>query len=284
MSASLTINPIKLQQALKAFVGNTKLEAAKEMRIQARSLCVSLANSTQPFGLNAKAKAIGEKAVTRDIDRVYKTSATAVREIGSLPIPTGKTKTQNAKQAAAALAALVLGKSFGKGKKGVGAQTAAQALIDRLNYKPYVYTRIGEFDRGSAHENARFGKNRRVPKNQFVRQVVTKETELARYFKGKRGNVGIAKSGWAVCAGILGGFRGIPKWIYKHTGGGRVVDNSKSAIGAFSKPYISMTNTIPWIANVISKSTVQKSIDIQVIKMIKRLSIIANYERKKAGL
>jgi hypothetical protein len=284
MSASLTINPIKLQQALKAFVGNTKLEAAKEMRIQARSLCVSLANSTQPFGLNAKAKAIGEKAVTRDIDRVYKTGSTAVREIGSLPIPTGKTKTQNAKQAAAALAALVLGKSFGKGKKGVGAQTAAQALIDRLNYKPYVYTRIGEFDRGSAHENARFGKNRRVPKNQFVRQVVTKETELARYFKQKRGNVGIAKSGWAVCAGILGGFRGIPKWVYRHTGGGRVVDNSKAVIGAFSKPYISMTNTIPWIANVISKSTVQKSIDIQVIKMIKRLSIIANYERKKAGL
>jgi len=284
MSASLTINPIKLQQALKAFVGNTKLEAAKEMRIQARSLCVSLANSTQPFGLNAKAKAIGEKAVTRDIDRVYKTGSTAVREIGSLPIPAGKTKTQNAKQAAAALAALVLGKSFGKGKKGVGAQTAAQALIDRLNYKPYVYTRIGEFDRGSAHDNARFGRNRRVPKNQFVRQVVTKETELARYFKQKRGNVGIAKSGWAVCAGILGGFRGIPKWVYRHTGGGRVVDNSKAVIGAFSKPYISMTNTIPWIANVISKSTVQKSIDIQVIKMIKRLSIIANYERKKAGL
>ena len=284
MSASLTINPIKLQQALKAFVGNTKLEAAKEMRIQARSLCVSLANSTQPFGLNAKAKAIGEKAVTRDIDRVYKTGSTAVREIGSLPIPAGKTKTQNAKQAAAALAALVLGKSFGKGKKGVGAQTAAQALIDRLNYKPYVYTRIGEFDRGSAHENARFGINKRVPKNQFVRQVVTKETELARYFKQKRGNVGIAKSGWAVCAGILGGFRGIPKWVYRHTGGGRVVDRSQALIGSFSKPYISMTNTIPWIANVISKSTVQKSIDIQVIKMIKRLSIIANYERKKAGL
>ena len=284
MSASLTINPIKLQQALKAFVGNTKLEAAKEMRIQARSLCVSLANSTQPFGLNAKAKAIGEKAVTRDIDRVYKTGLTAVREIGSLPIATGKTKTQNAKQAAAALAALVLGKSFGKGKKGVGAQTAAQALIDRLNYKPYVYTRIGEFDRGSAHDNARFGINRRVPKNQFVRQIVTKKTELARYFKQKRRNVGIAKSGWAVCAGILGGFRGIPKWVYRHTGGGRVVDRSQAKIGVFSKPYISMTNTIPWIANVISKSTVQKSIDIQVIKMIKRLSIIANYERKKAGL
>ena len=277
MSASLTVNPIKLQKALQAFVGRTKLEAAKEMRIQARSLCVSLANSTQPFGLNAKAKARGEKAVTGDIDRVYKSTPTAVREIGSLPLPRGKTATQNAKQAAAALAALVLGKSFGKSKKGIKAQSSAQALIDRLNYKPYVYTRIGEFDKGRAHENARFGKSKRVPKNQFVRQIVTKESELARYFKEKRGNVGIAKSGWAVCAGILGGFRGIPKWVYRHTGGGRVVDRSKVKPGVFLKPYITMTNTIPWITNVISKSTVQKSIDIQVVKMIKRTSIIANY-------
>lgn len=284
MSASLTVNPIKLQKALQAFVGRTKLEAAKEMRIQARMLCVSLANSTQPFGLNAKAKAIGEKAVTGDIDRVYKSTPTAVREIGSLPLPRGKTATQNAKQAAAALAALVFGKSFGKSKKGIKAQSSAQALIDRLNYKPYMYTRVGEFDKGRAHENARFGKRKRVPKNQFVRQIVTKDSPLSRYFKDKRGNVGIAKSGWAVCAGILGGFRDIPKWVYRHTGGGRVVDKSQVKPGVFSKPYITMTNTIPWITNVISKSTVQKSIDIQVVKMIRRLSIIANYERKKAGL
>jgi hypothetical protein len=284
MSASLTVNPIKLQKALKAFVGNTKLEAAKEMRIQARSLCVSLANSTQPFGLNSNAKAKGEKAVTRDIDRVYKTAPTAAREIASLPLPRGKTATQNAKQAAAALAGMIIGKTFGKGKKGFKAQTTAQGLLNRLNYKPYIYTKIGQFDGGLAHRQSRYGKNQRVPKNQYVRQIVTKENELAKYYKEKRGNVGIAKAGWAVCAGILGGFRDIPKWVYRHTGGGRVVDRSQAKPGVFSKPYISMTNTIPWISNVISKSTVQRSIDIQVIKMIKRLSIIANYERKKAGL
>jgi hypothetical protein len=284
MSVSLTVNPTKLARALKAFVGNTKLEASKEMRIQARNLCVSLANSTQPFGKDAKAKTIGEKAVTGDINRVYKSGATAVREIAALPLPRGKTATQNAKQAAAALAALLLGKSFGKSKKGVKAQSDAQTLISRLNYKPYIYTRIGEFDKGREHENARFGKRGRVPKNQFVRRIVPKETELAKYFQQKRKNVGIAKSGWAVCAGLLGGFRGIPKWVYRHTGGGRVVDQSKVRPGVFSKPYISMTNTIPWISAVISKGTIQRSIDIQVLKMIKRLSIIASYESKKAGL
>ena len=284
MSASLTVNPTKLARALKAFVGNTKLEASKEMRIQARNLCVSLANSTQPFGKDANAKATGEKAVTRDIDRVYKSGPTAVREIASLPLPRGKTATQNARRLAAALAAAILGSSSGKGRKGVRDISKALQLLNRVNFKPYVNTTLGEFDRGAAHENARFGRSKRVPKNQFVRQVVTKESALAKYFKEKRGNVGIAKSGWAVCAGLLGGFRGIPKWVYRHTGGGRVVDQSKVRPGVFSKPYISMTNTIPWISAVISKGTIQRSIDIQVLKMIKRLSIIASYESKKAGL
>jgi len=282
MSVSLTVNPIKLQQALKAFIGNTKLQASREMRIQARSLCVSLANSTQPFGKDARAKAIGEKAVTRDIDRVYKTGPTAVREIASLPLPRGKTATQNAKQAAAALAGLLQGRTTGK--RGTKVISEAQKLLNRISSKPYVNTRVGEFDRGRAHDNARFGKSKRVSKNQFVSQIVTKESDLAKYFKEKRGNVGIAKSGWAVCAGILGGFRGIPRWVYRHTGGGRVIDRSSVKAGLFAKPFISMTNTIPWITNVISQSTIQRSIDIQVIKMIKRLAIIANYERKKAGL
>ena len=284
MSASLTVDASKLQKALKAFIGNTKAEASKEMRIQARMLCVSLANSTQPFGDDAKAKTIGEKAVTRDIDRVYKTGSTAVREIAALPLPSGKTATQNAKQAAAALAAIILGKSFGRGKRGVKAQSSAQALIDRLNYKPYVYTRIGQFDRGSAHQNARYGKYKRVPKNQFVRQIVKKESELTKYFKEKRGNVGIAKSGWAVCAGLLGGFKPIPKWVYRHTGGGRVNDQSGKGLGIVSKPFIQMTNTIPWINAVISTATIQKSIDIQITKMIKRLGYITAAESKKAGL
>jgi hypothetical protein len=282
MSASLTVDASKLQKALKAFIGNTKAEASKEMRIQARMLCVSLANSTQPFGKDASAKETGEKAVTRDINRVYKSSATAVKEIAALPLPRGKTATQNAKQAAAALAGLLQGRTTGK--RGAKIVSAAQDLLDRINYKPYVNTRIGVFDQGQAHNKARFGRRKSVPKNQFVSQVVTKDSQLTKYFKEKRGNVGIAKSGWAVCAGLLGGFKGIPKWVYRHTGGGRVNDQSGKGLGIVSKPFIQMTNTIPWINAVISTATIQKSIDIQITKMIKRLGYITAAESKKAGL
>jgi len=280
MSASLTVDASKLQKALKAFIGNTKLEAAGEMRRQARLLCVKLANSTQPFGLENDVKKIGEKAITRDINRVYKTPGTASKEIAKLSIPNGKTKTQNAEQMAKAFANLVLGKAKGNEKR--RRTESAQQLLNRIRQQPYVGTQVGPFDNGKSHQAARYGKSKRVPKNQFVQQVVTKDSPLARYFKDKRGNVGIAKSGWAVCAGILGGFRGIPKWVYRHTGGGRVIDQTKS--GIISKPFIQMTNTIPWINNVISNATIQKSIDIQVINMIKQLSKIAAYESKKAGL
>ena len=282
MSASLTVDASKLQKALKAFIGNTKAEASKEMRIQARMLCVSLANSTQPFGKDANAKATGEKAVTRDIDRVYKSGPTAVKDIASLPLPRGKTATQNAKQAAAALAGLLQGRTTGK--RGAKIVSAAQDLLDRINYKPYVNTKIGVFDQGQAHNKARFGRRKSVPKNQFVSQVVTKDSQLTKYFKEKRGNVGIAKSGWAVCAGLLGGFKGIPKWVYRHTGGGRVNDQSGKGLGIVSKPFIQMTNTIPWINAVISTATIQKSIDIQITKMINRLRYITAAESKKAGL
>ena len=117
MSASLTVDASKLQKAMKAFIGNTKTQAAKEMRIQARMLCVSLANSTQPFGFGNDVKKVGEKAVTRDIDRVYKSAGSASKDIAKLSLPNGKTKTQNAEQMAKALAALVLGKTGGSKRR-----------------------------------------------------------------------------------------------------------------------------------------------------------------------
>jgi hypothetical protein len=286
MSASITIDATKLKRALDTFIGKTKLEAAKELRIQARSLCVSLGKATPPFGMNTAAKKQGETAVISDINKVYKTGGGAASEIARLNMPRGKTNSQNAEQAARAFSALMLNKPRGKGKKAKTAalRTQAQELINRLNVRPFIGTKIAPFDGGQSHDKARFGKRMRVPKNQFVSQIVSNSTALKRYYKDKIKNVGIAKSGWASCANLLGGMRGFPAWVKRHTGGGDVDDQSMKAADSLSKAFIKMTNKIPGITNVISQGTIQKSIDIQITKMIKRLAIIANYERKKAGL
>jgi len=285
MSATITVDARKLQRALKAFIGNTKLEAGKEMRVQARMLCLSLAKATQPFGLDSGAKKQGEKAVARDIGRVYKSPAGASVGISKLSTGGGKTSSQNAAQAGRAFAALVNSKFSGKGKKArtMAARSQAQELLKRINTAPFVHTQMGAFDGGKVHAAARFGKRKSVPKNQFVGLVVDKSSDLKKYYKEKTGHVGIMKSGWAACARSLGGVKGFPAWVVRHSGGGTVDDQSSKAVGMFSKPYVKITNKIPGIGNTISDSTIQRSIDIQLVKMIKRLGIIANYERKKAG-
>jgi len=285
MSATLTVDARKLERALKAFIGNTKLEAGKEMKIQARSLCLSLAKATQPFGLDSATKKQGEKAVSRDIGRVYKSVAGASVGISKLSQGGGKSPTQNAEQAGRAFAALVNFKFKGKGKKArtMAARSQAQELLKRINTAPFVRTQLGSFDAGKAHTAARFGKRKSVPKNQFVGLVVDKASDLKKYYKEKTSHVGIMKSGWSSCAKLLGGLRGFPAWVTRHGGGGTVDDQSSKAVGMFSKPYVKITNKIPGIGNAISNSTIQHSIDIQLVKMMKRLGIIANYERKKAG-
>jgi hypothetical protein len=285
MSATLTVDARKLERALKAFIGNTKLEAGKEMRVQARMLCLSLAKGTQPFGLDSGARKQGEKAVARDIGRVYKSPAGASVGISKLSTGGGKTSSQNAAQAGRAFSALVNSRFTGKGKKKrtMAARSQAQELLKRINSAPFVHTQLGSFDGGKANTAARFGKRKSVPKNQFVGLVVDKSSDLKKYYKEKMSHVGIMKSGWSSCAKLLGGLKGFPGWVTRHGGGGTVDDQSSKAVGAFSKPYVKITNKIPGIGNAISDSTIRRSIDIQLVKMMKRLGIIANYERKKAG-
>lgn len=285
MSATLTVDATKLERVLKAFIGNTKLEAGKEMRIQARNLCLSLAKATPPFGLSSDAKKQGEKAVSRDIGRVYKSLAGTSVGISKLSLGGGKTASQNAERAGKAFASLVNSRFTGKGKKKrtMAARSQAQELLNRINTAPFIHTQLGPFDGGKAHTAARFGKRKSVSKNQFISLAVDKSSDLKKYYKEKTSHVGIMKSGWSSCAKLLGGLRGFPKWVTRHGGGGTVDDQSSKAVGMFSKPYVKITNKIPGIGNVISNSTIQRSIDIQLVKMIKRLGIIANYERKKAG-
>ena len=285
MSATLTVDARKLERALKAFIGNTKLEAGKEMRIQARNLCLSLAKATPPFGLDSAAKKQGEKAVSRDIGRVYKSTAGASVAISKLSLGGGNSRTQNAEQAGRAFAALVNFKFKGKGKKArtMAARSQAQELLSRINTAPFIHTQLGSFDGGKAHAAARFGRRKSVPKNQFIGLVVDKSSDLKKYYREKTSHVGIMKSGWSSCAKLLGGLKGFPAWVTRHGGGGTVDDQSSKAVGAFSKPYVKITNKIPGIGNAISDRTIQRSIDIQLVKMMTRLRKIAGAERKKAG-
>lgn len=290
---AVVVDTSKLTKALKAFVGTTRLEAAKEMRIQARVLAMRLMQNTQPSPLIGRGKKSNdellkqsEKKVSGQIGRVYKLPPLVAWWIANMNLPQGKTRTQNAAQAARAFLSLMRGKA----KK--AAVVEAQQILNRINRAPLVGSQIGQFDGGDAHKRARFGPRQNVPKNQYVRQVVTNEPALKKYIKMRQERIGTAKAGWAACAERLGGAKAVrskddgrvemPKWVKRLIGryqSGAVQDNSDSE----RKPFIELRNTVKYIGNLISPRTIQDTVNSQVLRMINRLSIIAAAEAKKAG-
>lgn len=294
----------KLNKAMQAFIGNTKLEAASEMRIQARVLAMRLMQNTQPSPVIGRGARTNESLLKKSQDkvagqigRVYKTPALTGWWIRNIRLGKGKTRTQTPEQAARAFVRLMRGQISEKtGKRMKPKKTAvtqAQEILDRVNRSPLVGTQIGKFDGGAAHQRARFGSRQQVPKNQFVRQVVTDEPAMLRYIKRRQDNIGTAKAGWAACAEQLGGARAVrskddgrvdlPKWVRRHLknrAAGAVTDKSFAA----DRPFIELKNQVSYAGQVISDQTIRQTIDTQILRMINRLAIIAAAEARKAGL
>lgn len=299
------VDTAKLNKALQAFIGNTRLEAAKEMRIQARVLAMRLMQNTQPSPLIGR-KANGNDAllqqsqdkVNRQIRQVYTSPALASFFISKIKMPRGKTKTQNPKQAARAFVKMLRGNMSEKtGRMARPKQASvvqAQELLQRFDRSPFAaWTKIGPFDGGDAHQKARFGPRQNIPKNQWIKLVVTNPQAIDRYVKQRQENIGTAKAGWASCAEKLGGAKAVrskddgrvemPRWVKRQLSKylpGDVADYSDAKI----KPFIELKNQVSYAGQVISDQTIQQTIDTQILRMINRLAIIAAYEAKKAGL
>ena len=300
----LKVDLSKLQKAMSAWSGGVSIEAAKEMRTQARVLAMRLMQNTQPspvIGSSPKNNNMlleqSKKKIRRQINSVYTSPALASYFISKIKMPRGKTESQNPEQAGRAFAALMRGKVLQKSKRVSGptksAIVQAQDILNRFNRHPFMNTRIDKFDGGQAHKKARFGLKQNVPKNQAFRLVVTNEKAVDAYIKKRQENIGVAKAGWAACAQQLGGAKTVrsrddgrvelPGWVRRQINKfqlGNVSDNSDKK----KDPFIELKNNVKYIGQLISPETVQQTIDTQVLRMIKRLSFIASAQARNAGL
>lgn len=299
------VDTSRLNKALQAFIGSTRLEAAKEMRIQARVLAMRLMQNTQPsplIGKNRKSNEALEKQsmdkVNRQVRQVYTTPALASYFMSKIKMPRGRTRTQNPQQAARAFLRLMSGRVSEKTGRRQGPKKAAvvqaQEILSRFDRFPFAgWTKIQPFDGGNAHKNARFGPRQNIPKNQFIKVVATNPQAIDRYVKQRQENIGTAKAGWAACAEKLGGAKAVrskddgrvelPKWVRRQLRrffGGDVADYSDAKLN----PFIELKNLVSYAGQVISNETIQQTIDTQILRMINRLAIIAAAEAKKAGL
>ncbi len=213
------------------------------MRQAGRLAAVSLAFQTQPFGDDDKAEALGKVATTRDIYRVYATPGKAYDDIQDPGAQAG----------------------FWKAVK-TSAWDRATKILNREGSR-LKGTLIDNFDGGAAHRQLRNGQGR-IPASQKPVMVVKDAQKLKSYVATEMGKVGQGKGGWATCARILGGIRGIPRWISKHNSPGQALESYGSAVTS-----ITLINQVPYADQILSPLQKQEAVRIAFGRLFRSIQI-----------
>jgi hypothetical protein len=203
-----------------------------EMKRAARLVAVSLATSTQPYGMDEAAKTEGEVATASDIRRCYATPS----------------------QVYAAFPDVRFAKAFYARLK-AGQLEHAQSILD-ANCPTFKGTPIGEFDL-FLHQGRR-NKRGRISKNQKPLQIVVNPKALFDYIKSEVKLVGWGKSGWAACAKILESTRGLPRWVTRHGAPGVVIDGTRSS----DTPFIILINQVSYAALILTPADKAEAVRI----------------------
>jgi hypothetical protein len=239
---------------------------------EARIAAVSLAKSTQPYGTGADALRAGEKAVERDISKVYV-------DVGKVWAAIDATGSNRAGQ---------FWKLMKEGKYDV-----AQAIL-RDNRLPFHGIRMGPFDGGALHIESRNSRTGRVNIGE-PRLLVTDIQKLTKYRNMKVGLVGFGKSAWAGIARQLapggGGTRGLraPKlagganditanWITRKEGPGHIT----RSYGNPNRPIITLTSTVRYADHILTLPARREAVRIAYERLIKQVQIAARYEARQA--
>jgi hypothetical protein len=214
----------------------------EELERAGRLISVELSKRAQPFGIDSQARAKGEGATAGDIWRCYATTSDVF-----LSFPE---KRQGAR----------FWRAIKSGNFGL-AQSIMHAHCSRFANKE-----IKPFDGGAGHRSVRNNRGR-VSKRQDPLFVVQTPRNLTAYVKTEVYRVGEGKAGWAACAKILGGTRGLPQWVTRHAG--------KIAPGFVGKNYsgnvktVRLENQVSYAQNLLTPGDKAQAVKIGIDRMTK---------------
>lgn len=280
--------------ALLHFYRNSKQSLSSVIRSQSRLVAVNLVFQTQPFGgskattgQDSSGKVLGEGAIERDIRKIYKTASDVFKDVAKTSV-----------QAARGFVSYIKSGNLNEARKILHRVNLHQHSEGAANLGSRLdLAFISNFDGGQSHREALAPMPRRprIKKNQKPLMIVQNMGPLKGYIKEVQKRVGIAKSGWATCAIILGGTRGrsatntegvsqqsVPAWVKRHAGNkgsGSVIDRANSINDA----YVDMINHVPWIHNCLNAGQQKAALDIQREKMEKAIDKALEYEAGSAG-
>ena|SRR5581483_2852920 len=246
-----SFNPAPLKRKLQNRAQGFSRDLGEELRRVGRVVAVSLATSAQPYGIGEYSRRSGEIATARDIRRCYATPGQVYKAFDD------KFKAG----------------SFWKAIKAADYSRAQQIM---RKYCPRFATKeLKPFDGGAAHKAARNARGR-VSSSQEPAFVVQTTRDLEAYIKSEVYRVGEGKAGWASCAKILGGTRGLPQWVTRHAG--------KIAPGSVvqSKSSIVLRNEVPYAENILQPAAKAEAVRIGIDRLTKQ-AIIAERRAARAN-
>jgi hypothetical protein len=244
------------------------------LKKESRLVAVRLAYQTQPFGNDNSAKETGKSAVASDIRRVYKSTADAFEAIANSPPVASGYKTRNPQQASRAFWFYAKRKQWSKANK----------ILANVRARGYQSTPMGAMDNGAKHRGARYGKRMRVSKNQFPLLVVDSPNKLKTYINKIEKRVGTAKAGWAGCAKLMGGTRGIKAWVVSNSNSSKPTARAmfNGSMSGFSGQY-QVSNLVPWVDVCLTPSQRDEAVNIQKRNMMKEMGIVNSKLIKNVG-
>lgn len=274
MQVKAKVDTSDLRKKLTEFSRVVGIETSEVLRRHARLACVSLANTTQPYSgkdeegasQSKEGKRVGEQSILNDVSKVFYTANEPTRGYeNSLKQKVDQSKrTPEQKER---MKAKIERYCRSNNTQGI-AWLARFFKTERVQFDG--------FDR-SIYHSARTGRRRNVPKKtKMLSLVIGADAELQKFKQERMARAGMAKAGWAVCAEAIpvnqsqSATRGIPQWVTRHKSraSGSIVDKSRDR----SNPRVVMTNQMPWVSNLLSRSQARASLNLTREKFVKYMN------------
>jgi hypothetical protein len=238
------LDNMKLLKRMEILQQVTGKQVSATLKRVGRLLAVNLAHNTPPYGKNTSSKLLGERALMRDLMRLfYVMTPERIRGIMDFQ---GRSATM---------------KYGHKGAEPLGNITE-KILLKSEMHKWHQDRRTKNGRVSKARHGVTTGHRIKDLKN-LDKGIVT-EKQLRAYYRERMQFVGLSKAAWASCitkinADVKNPFAGIPAWVKRHISkvASDVVDNTEGTL-----PIIKITSKIPWAHQVMSEGDYREALRI----------------------
>ncbi len=222
-------------------VGRTLESLVKQ---EARGLAVELARNTRPFGFTEKARKRGEKAVAKDILKVY----AAPEQAFSTAIAADMTQANR-------FWAAIQNRRFAQARKALAASQSKWKALP-----------VGRLD-PAFHKQSRTGPHANVKRREPA-QVVTGKKPLDAYIAKVQRRVGFAKGVWINAAKAIGGrVRGAAQWATRH----RQAPGS-ARVRTGDKPAVTLESRLDYMEQVTTATGIELALTVAAGRLRKALA------------